>query len=565
METRKNWILSVLVLWAFIRYSYRVKRFLGKKKNMKKIRDSSVTGLHNRLCVPPPSRPYSVIFSLSSFEYYQVYWAAIHALMANRRDWTVYWIESVCAKKENWRVAKESHRYSLQMVYIDLFHRMDEYEKSYFKPESLRDIIATVSKTESIEQMIHWLLLCHRDVIEAGYMGKHEFSVRFGIAFAKAVSSHPQLSNDPVLFASLFENAQDEDSVLQYASLYAIKHLAVQDSTRLTDEHIVDLCNDDPYDQMVLMGLLLHLTIKGVDIWTRYGHLDLWNPSWNYNRVELVFLHALRHLRLDIVPSSEYPEIIDCWQHLKKQEDARVRLEGCTSGVIQEMLSQYWFLLEHPKLCNSSFPLLVQHPQGFEILELLMAHPCWEVGTQATASMAKLIPNDKNIFHTLANLFEKTPYTAITLASQLCSQYGNTDILSKLGVLAVHSDDPQIRGHFAESLRQWTQRSTGQDRMYMIEKNQILWNKLAKDEDIWPMHEVRTMARNIKKIHDNPFEFLGLNHNPILCHMPNHDSLSYGAFMAKTLEVQRDRVKKGEARLIPLPKYEKKPHDFSKS
>ena len=104
---------------------------------MKKIRDSSVIGLHNRLCVPPPSRPYSVIFSLSSFEYYQVYWAAIHALMANRRDWTVYWIESVCAKKENWRVAKESHRYSLQMVYIDLFHHMDEYEKSYFKPESL--------------------------------------------------------------------------------------------------------------------------------------------------------------------------------------------------------------------------------------------------------------------------------------------------------------------------------------------------------------------------------------------------------------------------------------------
>ena len=192
---------------------------------MKKVRESSIVNLHHRLCVPPPSRPYAIIFGLSSFELYQVYWASIHAIIAKRRDWTVYWIESVCATKENWRVAKESHRYCLQMVYIDLFHCMAEHERSYFKPESLRDIIATVSNTDSIEKMIHWLLLHHQNVIEEGYLGSQEFSVRFGIAFAKAVSSHSQLSNDPVFFESLFENAKDEDSVLQYASLYAIKHL----------------------------------------------------------------------------------------------------------------------------------------------------------------------------------------------------------------------------------------------------------------------------------------------------------------------------------------------------
>ena len=183
-----------------------------------------------------------------------------------------------------------------------------------------------------------------------------------------------------------------------------------------------------------------------------------------------------------------------------------------------------------------------------------MAHPCWEVGTQATSSMAKLIPNDKNISQVLADLFEKTPYTAITLASQLCSQYGNTDILTNLGVLAVHSEDPQIRGHFAESLRQWTQRSVGQDRMYMIEKNKRLWTVLSQDEDIWPMHEVRTMARNIKDLYDEPFEFFGLHNNPILRSIPNHDALSYGEFMQKTLEVQRQRVEQGKVKLIPLPK-----------
>ena len=122
-------------------------------------------------------------------------------------------------------------------------------------------------------------------------------------------------------------------------------------------------------------------------------------------------------------------------------------------------------------------------------------------------------------------------------------------------MLAVQSIDPQIRGHFAESLRQWTQRSTGPDRIYMIEKNQQLWTKLAQDEDIWPMHEVRTMARNIKSIHDSPFEFLGLSHNPILRRIPNHDSLSYGQFMEATLAVQRERVEKGQVELIALPLY----------
>lgn len=535
------------------------------RNGMKKIRESSILSLHKRLCVPPPRRPYETIFGLSSFAYYQAYWAAIHASMAQKKDWIVLWIEFVCANKENWRVTKESHRYGLQMVYIDLFHRMNQQEREYFKPECLRDIIATVSKTERIEQMIHWLILHHRDVIEEGYLGSNEYSVRFGIAFAKAVSSHPKLSNDALLFELLFDHAQDEDSVLQYASLYAIKHLAVQNPTRLSDEHIVDLCNDDPYDQMVLMGLLLHLTIKGIDIWTKYRHLDLWNPSWNYNRIELVFLHALRHMQQNTVPSSKYPEIFDCWNQLTKQEKARKRLKENTTGIIQEMLNRYWTLLERPQLCNKSFPLLVQHPQGFEILELLMAHPCWEVGTQATSSMAKLIPNDKYIFQTLADLFKNTPYTTITLASQLCSQYGNTDVLAKLGVLAVQSIDPQIRGHFAESLRQWTQRSTGPDRIYMIEKNQQLWTKLAQDEDIWPMHEVRTMARNIKSLHDRPFEFLGLSHNPILRHIPNHDALSYGQFMETTLSVQRKRVEKGEATLISLPLYEKKIHGSTES
>ena len=109
----------------------------------------------------------------------------------------------------------------------------------------------------------------------------------------------------------MLHNANNADSTLQYASLYSLKHVIVQNPSLGSDDNIRQLMNDDPYDQMVLTGLFMHLTFRGGDVWERYQHLDVWNPCWNYNRTELCFLHAIRYFVQRTIPDASFEQITE--------------------------------------------------------------------------------------------------------------------------------------------------------------------------------------------------------------------------------------------------------------
>ena len=227
-----------------------------------------------------------------------------------------------------------------------------------------------------------------------------------------------------------------------------------------------------------------------------------------------------------------------------------------TSGRIQELVYNYWELLEHPDLTKMVLTKLQRYKLGFEVLTLLIQHPCWEIGDQATGILCGMLPDDDTLLPTLSQLFELADYATISICPQLCSLYQRPELLLFFGYKCATHTDVQIRGHYAQKLRLWTQRYIEDERLENIENHLDIWRLLSQDDDLWCTHEVRTLCKNIKDIHSNPFDWLELNSkNPILQHCPHHHELGFTEYMNAILEIQKRRIREGQANLLSLPKH----------
>ena len=517
---------------------------------MSKLRACAVGEMGRALSRPIPSAP---VEAWTSLEHYQLKWAAVHAKALGDTPFAKAWVEYLHEQRELWALVSEGQRLIQQRLYVALFDELDDAERGEWSPAILRDIIMTIPQRRAMKGALRWLLSEHFEVLAEGYRGQYQFPMVVVTATAEVLATTPALASDAALFERLLDIAEQPSAPMQYAALYAIKHLVVCEPALLTPSLLKRLYSEDPYDQMVLSGLMNHLATQGVDPWELEGVEELWDPIWNYNRQSLVSLHAKRVWRGWALPDVRYPRVIEAYESLKRKDTERRALLSESTGVLTEWLENYWSLLGRPALVKRCWPHIARSPFAERLLLLAMQNPAWEVGAQAVERIKGCLIDDQSLETRLLVYYDKAPYATLILGQQLASEWGRSDVLIRFVEMSANSGGAQLKGKAAESLRRWIQREVDARRVERVKAHLDLWRHLAVDDDIWCTHEVRTMGRNIRAHCPNWVELLGLDKNPLLRLIPDHGEMGYGDFMASIKTARAQLIAEDPGRLIALP------------
>jgi nephrocystin-3 len=303
----------------------------------------------------------------------------------------------------------------------------------------------------------------------------------------------------------IIESMHDTDGGLGQAAIYAFKYAILADPDRFTTSLLEQVFFGWQENRLMLTTLVMQLAIDGLHLPVVDEFERFWNPTWEYNAVELRLLKGALAFRA--LPSPHSDE--QAAGFFRQLEQRRSRLEPSSDCFAsRRILNRFWSLGQSGDSLKDDLRTFLCEEQGQEILELLLEFPFWEVAGKAAEALSERMAHceaTRDRIRALAHAVDgDAAYSGFVAYSLWALRAGEVGEYLLLVDACSLSSNCQVRGQAAESLMSFL-RDCGEGSLggsFLKALPSLL--RFLHDSDIWPvqetLHNLQTLNDRLAKV-----------------------------------------------------------------
>lgn len=298
----------------------------------------------------------------------------------------------------------------------------------------------------------------------------------------------------------IIDAMEDVDGGLGQAAIYAFKYVVLADQALFTTELMDRIFCGWQENRLMVTTLLMQLAIDGVYPTSVDGFQEFWKTTWEYNEIELQLLRgALAFRNLPSIHAN--PAEATFFLQLEKRRALVQPSPDCYAS--KRLLERFWSLGQTGDSLEAELKTCLQEKCGFEILELLLEFPFWEVSEKVAEVLAESMETcmeTRSRIRELAHAVDgDAAYAGFVAFSLWAMRAGETEDYLHLVETCSLSSNCQVRGQAAESLMSFL-RDCGDDSLgTYFSKALPSLRRFLHDSDIWPVQET---LHNLQSIDD---------------------------------------------------------------
>ena len=309
-------------------------------------------------------------------------------------------------------------------------------------------------------------------------------------------------SEDRAGWQRLAEVAQDHESAIQYAAIYAFKYVGCERPEWLSVDLVRPFAVAGPYDRLAATTLLFFLALQGNDFPVHFDVPEFWDPVWAYNAEEIDFLRGAMSFRGLIRAEDEADDTLAA--PFRDAESRRLGLLAALGEVdveVRSLFEDYWRLTTRLDELGRLRPAQLPETVRVEAIWLLLVSPLWEVSEAGSTLAASLATKDEEWACRLnewATWDDETSWWGALVALRLVAdQTGNDEGL--FAALRVHSrsESAQLRGNCANTLQTLVAGASRarQEELLTIFEEEI--RLLVHGDDVWAVNEILILLESL--------------------------------------------------------------------
>ncbi len=459
-------------------------------------------------------------------------------------------------------------------IYLETCTPQQETSAANVDPSKLANLLKDFYEIEPLSGGIALLYNHHRDAwpnILQDFLASDDYVIRYTVSEVLAEAYLNGDSDDTL--KQILDYFNDPDINYQELGAYALSLVYANDADSVKPEHLQAMADSETYPQRSVLGdLLLNLALQEKDKSDLVSGERFWNPVWDFNKLDIWDLKAIRaYLPEPVALSGDAPpEVQDAYSALSSVDKARKEvLSGFDPQQgVGALLNNFYSLDSDTgqiRREQEGLKSLDQEPLA-RVMRILLAHPLWDV-SEAAASVLSGIAEDKpEALDIIAECLGashgvdghlrfqesarwphwKVRYGAIEAAFGARSLPQRNTLFED----AVHQfyADPncRIRALCAENLIAWILSSASAERQQKLnafEKEIARW---LIDDDCWVLEHVYRLFHNLKPSERDGFLAKGVSP---LFEQPANDTPWYEQHREQFLKLIEKNKRKLVARL----------------
>jgi hypothetical protein len=271
---------------------------------------------------------------------------------------------------------------------------------------------------------------------------------------------------------------------------------------------------------------------------------QFWNPTWEYNKVELGLLKGALAFR--DLPSPHADENDANFFRQLEARRSRFKLSPyCLAS--HRILDRFWSLGQTGDSLADDLRTCLCEQYGQDILELLLESPFWEVGEKAAEVLSEKMGVCDVTRDRVRNITEDvesaSAYAAFVAFSLWAFHTGHISEYLRVVDAYSLSSNCQIRGQAAESLMSFLRDCSDQALNEKFMSTLPALRRFLHDSDIWPvqetLHNLQVLDERLAAVGVDWRELLSPDQAPIISLVTGWDAI--GPDWIKFEEVARSR------------------------
>jgi hypothetical protein len=338
--------------------------------------------------------------------------------------------------------------------------------------------------------------------LDAAFSGGANPSSAVVYVLAECLARDVLDSDDRAGWQRLAEVAQDHESAIQYAAIYAFKYVGCERPDGLTVDLVRPFAVAGPYDRLAATTLLLFLALQGNDFPLRFDVPEFWEPVWAYNAEEIELLRGAMSFRgLVRAEDAEDDALAAPFHDAESRRLSLLAALGEGDVALRSLFEDYWRLTTRLDDLGRLRPVQLPERIRVEAIWLLLVSPLWEVSEAGSTLAAALASMDEEWAIRLtewATWDDETSWWGALVALRLVAdQTGNDEGLFAALRVQSRSESAQLRGNCANTIQTLVAGASRARQMALLTTFEEEIRLLVHGDDVWAVNEILILLESL--------------------------------------------------------------------